>query len=595
VSDRFTRLVQSYAGQLLPLTARIYRCAPGEVLLGLPLFLLNQVAFVLSFLLPLKVIIMLGSEGVPRYFRFFMTEETRSSWMIALAAGSIGFFVVYFASGRILERLGQRAGERVVRSSGKTGLFDNQERFATDLFGRVVDTWGTIAMAAGGILLGLLLEWRLVFVLLVVIGLEFVIFSIYWNRFSEPERADQRERLVARRMALVRNLSAVNVLVLFGGLVFLLLTDPSMNFIVAIVMFIITRQILARAVKMLGDANFFRANQERIDALVHPGRHLREKRSAISDSFEQLLMPERRGRFFEAVANSSGTAVGELDWAWRDIPGTGSAMFVAPAGQDRSSEYRLKVKMREGDAGLARETMFYQSGSAARLGLSCGLVHSGSLFGRGYLLLESPELSECSGEDLRDIVHGIRMRLWHHQPDKELASRLLRSFPPIDARLTSERLGRIRIACNSGKQKAVLDEFLQKMPAVIAALNGLPRVLINRSLARTNIMLTDAGKPIVLHWDAIRLDVIGSDLVRKDLNAEYASERIAEELSGKNSKIADLPEWALPLVVHMNRIDRLIGQEAYGAVLEEVPEILKLLDQYELAYPRSAQSCSEVP
>jgi len=587
VTESFTSLVRAYLGQLLLLTRRIYQCSPLRLIAGVPVVLVNQVSLILALMLPLKVIIMLGSDGVPRYFRFFMTEETRNAWMLFFAASAIGFFLLYALTEFLLGSLSKSGGQQVLDQSRKAGLFDDQERFAADVFLKVLSSWGTMGMVAGGMALGLLLEWRLVALLAGVIFLEFVLFVIYWNRFREPERADQRERLVAMRMALVQNLSTVNVLIFFGGLVFLFLTDPTMNFIVGIVMFILTRQILARAVKMLGDANFFRQHQERIDALVHPGRHLREKRSAVSDSFEQLLMPQRRGRFFEAVANSSGAAVGGLDWAWRDIPGTGSAMFVAPGGQDRTSEYRLKVKMREGDAGLARETMFYQSESAARLGLSCSLVHSGSVFGRGYLLLESPELSPCPGKDLRDIVHAIRMRLWQHRPDKELAARLLRSFPSIDARLTSERVGRIRVACNSGEHEAALDALLGNVPTVISTLNSLPRVLINRSLARTNIMLTSAGEPVILNWDAIRFDVIGSDLVLKDLNAEYAPEKVAEELSGSNSKIANLPQWALPLVVQMNHIDRLIAQEAYGAALEQVPEILGLLNQYELARPCS--------
>lgn len=587
MTESFTSLVRAYLGQLLLLTRRLYQCSPLRLIAGVPVVLVNQVSFILALMLPLKVIIMLGSDGVPRYFRFFMTEETRTAWMLGLAGGAVGFFLLYVLTELLLGSISRKGGQQVLNQSRKAGLFDNQERFAADVFLKVLSSWGTMGMVVGGMALGLLLEWRLVALLVGVIILEFVLFVVYWNRFREPERADQRERLTARRMALVRNLSAVNVLIFFGGLVFLLLTDPTMNFIVAIVMFILARQILTRSVKMLGDAYFFRENQERVDALVHPGRHLREKRSVISDSFEQLLMPQRRGRFFEAVATSSDTDVGKLDWKWRDIPGTGSAMFVAQAEQGREREYRLKVKMREGDAGLAREAMFYQSDSAARLGLSCGLVHSGSVFGRGYLLLESPELSECPGKDLGDIVHGIRMRLWQHQPDKELASRLLRSFPPIDARLTSDRLGRIRVACNRGEHEAALDALLGNVPTVLSTLNSLPRVLINRSLARTNIVLTSAGEPVILNWDAIRFDVIGSDLVLKDLNAEYAPEKVAEELSGSNSKIANLPQWALPLVVQMNHIDRLIAQEAYGAALEQVPEILGLLNQYELAHPYS--------
>ena len=89
MSDRFTSLVRTYAGQLLLLTRRIYQCSPLRLVTGIPLVLVNQVSFILALMLPLKVIIMLGSDGVPRYFRFFMTEETRTQWMVGLAFGAV--------------------------------------------------------------------------------------------------------------------------------------------------------------------------------------------------------------------------------------------------------------------------------------------------------------------------------------------------------------------------------------------------------------------------------------------------------------------------------------------------------------------------
>ena len=162
-----------------------------------------------------------------------------------------GFFVLYAVTDFVLGRLAKRGGERLLRQSRKTGLFDKQEEFASDIFRRVVASWGTLAMVVGGMALGLLLEWRLVALLLGVILLEFLVFVVYWNRFRQPERASERERLAQKRANLLQNLSAINVLIFFGGLVVLLLTDPTMNFIIALVLFILTRQILARATRCL--------------------------------------------------------------------------------------------------------------------------------------------------------------------------------------------------------------------------------------------------------------------------------------------------------------------------------------------------------
>ena len=578
MSDRFSSLVRAYTDQLLQLTGRIYRCSPVSFLFGVPVFLVNQVSFVLAFLLPLKVIIMLGSDGVPRYFRFFMTEETRSAWMVGLAGGALGFFVLYFVSGEVLRRLGERASKQVLRSSRKAGLFDDQERFAGDVFSRVVGTWGTVAMATGGALLGLLLEWRLVVLLIAAIVLEFIFFAIYWNRFSEPEQAGERERLVEQRTTVLQNLSGLNVLILFVGLVVLLLTDPDMNFIVAVVLFLLTRQVLSRSVRMFADANFFMRNQERIDALVHPERHLRETRSSERDSFERLLMPDRRGRLFNAVAAAANLDFSNRDWAWRDLSGKGAALFVSESSEDDESEYRLKVTMRAGDAGLAREKLFYESDSATALGLSCEMLHAGSVFGRGCLLLRSTALQPCPRRRFSEMAFRIRMRLWQHHPDQDLVSRLLRSFPPLDARLTPDRISRIRLACTDETDERKLARFLEQRGRMVEALQRLPRVLTAATLSPPNVYLTESDEPILLNWESLRWDVVGSDLIPQDLRRAYSPENVQAEPGSSAGLQETLPDWGLRLVVHLAHVDRQIHQENYAEALSSIDRVLQIME-----------------
>lgn len=581
MSNRFTALIRTYAGQLLLLTRRILRCTPARLTTAIPLVLLNQVSFILALMLPLKVIIMLGSDKVPSYLRFLMTEETRVAWMVGLAFGALGFFVLYALSNLVVASLSRSGGARLLMQSGKAGLFDNQEQFAADLFQRVVGSWGTLGMLIGGMGVGLLLEWRLVALLTAVVLLEFFIFALYWNRFREPERASERERLAEKRADLLQNLSAFNVLIFFGGLVVLLLTEPTMNFIIALVMFILTRQILARATRIFADANYFLQNRERIDALVHPGRQLQEKRAPASKSFEQLLMPTRRSRLFSQILSEAGLKGSREAWQWRDIAGKGAALFVLPPERPGGQELRLKLKASEGDAGLAREVMFYKSKSAGALDICCEMVRAGSVFGREYLLLRSGALKRCPNKKIREAIREIRIRLWQHSADQDLASRLLRSFPALDARLTPERLGRIRVACDDGAEEASLDKFLGQWPVALKAIEKLPRVLINHALRPRNILLTDSGKPVVLSWDSIRFDVIGSDFAPAELSKDYSFETIAPKIESFESRIRDFPKWGLPLAANLGHIDRLITQEAYKAALATLPRISEILKTFD--------------
>ena len=92
-------------------------------------------------------------------------------------------------------------------------------------------------------------------------------------------------------MTILRSLAGVNTFVVFGGLVVLFLTEPEMNFLTGLVMFILTRQILQRVVKSVQGGHFLIQQKDRIGPLVHPGHQIQDKRKDSLVSFEALLMP----------------------------------------------------------------------------------------------------------------------------------------------------------------------------------------------------------------------------------------------------------------------------------------------------------------
>ncbi|MGK7297319.1 MAG: hypothetical protein ACNS61_16100, partial [Candidatus Wenzhouxiangella sp. M2_3B_020] len=166
-----------------------------------------------------------------------------------------------------------------------------------------------------------------------------------------------------------------------------------------------------------------------------------------------------------------------------------------------------------------------------------------------------------------------------HRADPDLASRLLRSYPPLDARVAPERLMRIRLACNGASDEKLLDRLLEQHRRLIDALRGLPRVLTHNALSPANVFITSTDRPILLNWDALRFDVIGSDLKPKDLRRAYAPDKIEGEMSASVLGKSSLPEWSLPLVVYTAFIDGQIQQENYAEALTVVPRILDVLSR----------------
>lgn len=577
MATAFSSLLTDYRTQLFGLTHRLLKCAPMGFLMAIPLVVISEVSFVLSFMLPLKIVILIGSDGVPRFLQFFMTQETKNAWVIFLGLLSIGFFLLHLASVKGVSGLGFRGGEAIREHTAKATLFDAEETFAQQVFVRTAEAWGTGLMVVGGLLLGLLLEWRLVILLLVAMIIEALILAWYWNRQQAPEKEESRRKFSDQRVTILKSLAGVNTLIVFGGLVVLFLTEPEMNFLTGLVMFILTRQILQRAVKSVQGGYFLVQQKDRIGPLVHPGHQIQDKRKASLVSFEALLMPADRYKIFEAIRQY---AIGiddwdDRQWRWQDWDLSGQALFVSPAPTPESQELRLKILSSADSAGLAREVMFYESQSCEALGLSAQMLATGKVHGRGFLLLASPVLYSCGPKVFAQLQSTIRERLWGLRVDSDLARRLTRSYPSLHLRLDIGRFNRIRAGCNDPTEESMLDAFLNALPSIRARVETLPKVLVNKNLSASNIRVTVEDAPIILNWDELSFDVIGSGLSTKDLDSKHPPEAIKRVLLKSRSLPIDrIDEQALRCVPQLTKLERLVNSGSYSGALKVLPLIM---------------------
>ncbi|MCS3904386.1 hypothetical protein J2T55_002422 [Methylohalomonas lacus] len=80
-----------------------------------------QFCQMLALFLPLKVIIMLGSEGVPRYFQSFMSEASRDSWILGLVAATVIVYALSIVLNLVANRFIVRVGHRILAIYSQPG------------------------------------------------------------------------------------------------------------------------------------------------------------------------------------------------------------------------------------------------------------------------------------------------------------------------------------------------------------------------------------------------------------------------------------------------------------------------------------------
>lgn len=107
------RFMLAQAGRQLRLFSTLAGHARRATTAALMALVSAQFCQMLALFLPLKVIIMLGSEGVPRYFQSFMTEAGRDSWILGLVVATVIVYALSIMLNLVANRFIVRVGHRL--------------------------------------------------------------------------------------------------------------------------------------------------------------------------------------------------------------------------------------------------------------------------------------------------------------------------------------------------------------------------------------------------------------------------------------------------------------------------------------------------
>jgi|AntDeeMinimDraft_5_1070356.scaffolds.fasta_scaffold23781_1 hypothetical protein len=107
-----------------------------------------QFAQILALFLPLKILILLGSDGVPTYFRPFMTESSMSLWIAALTLATVALYGLSVVLVAIAKRcIGHGTTAIFVPSEAEGGDPRNDRRQLHRLVDRLSDSYADVAIA----------------------------------------------------------------------------------------------------------------------------------------------------------------------------------------------------------------------------------------------------------------------------------------------------------------------------------------------------------------------------------------------------------------------------------------------------------------
>ncbi len=559
---------------LLSLGKKIGRVAFGHTLLIVCLTLVSQVAALLAAFLPLKVVILLGSEGIPKYLPPDVAALGRDTLIGLLCLGTLGVFVLHLLAERVIGVITVWGAGRLLQRSHKMALFENQEELARDAylrFSRIVAAavFVFISVFSLAFFYPAMAAVQLVYLLLVTL-----IFAAVVSFNAEIER--QLTHVPAKLVALVNLLSGLGFFVAFGFLVtdFLLWSPPSVIF--GIVALLLSRQMFQKAASLVVDVNVLLRQRARLDALFFHGKVLMPALSNEQASLWNLMMPARRADWVKPLLQEyTNYTDGPINFSWQQTAVLNSACLRVEAG---NKVYLFKLFAANRNAVAIHESTLMLESLPGLPALPLQGVTQ--VEGLQCLIYECPSEPGLEIKNLIPVVAKLNAKLMAVLPPESLKMLYQRSRPMLWQRLDLQALSNLELAVASSNDQKIFKQLLDVYPLMISRLRELPLYIHVPDIQPADLYHHADGRVFFINWTRWALEPLGAGwLIFGIWFNELAA--VFESAKAACPELSDYPLEHVELAALCFALDQHCQRQQYSQALALAPQILERLELLE--------------
>lgn len=553
------------------LSRKIVRIAPFPIFLVVISTLVSQLSIFMASLLPLKIILLIGSPRIPGYFPRFLADFGREPLILGLSVATVGFYILHLLAERATSLSAESAVTRVIEKTGKLPLFVNQEDiardacrklaraiaaaiFATAVFGLIVFIHPTVAMVLAG-------WWAAVFLVLSVAG--------------TLNRAVQ-SWLESQASAFITSMTNLGFFAVTVSIVAEFLLGAPFNILYAVVSLILSRQLLQRISTSLKDALALSAQKPRLNALFYFGHPLIVEAPQREDGPWSLCRPEKLANWLpEMLGDLTGRSVDSVRMVrWRDTGLTGILAFEIEARYETGRKYRYLVKLfsEQRRTFAARENALLSVTPPG--GLPClPLLGTRRIENTDCFLFKGVGSARSEVKGLARKVPLLAQECWLFEPPAGIVHRYRRSHQVLGQRLTPQVCERLmHVALTSEKQEQVR-KFAEMIEPIRRLLEQMPLAVHNPDITADTILEVDAGRLVATEWGRWSLEPVGIGWPAAETNGSRI-EQWLETAKLQRPALAKVTVEQIQLAALTYAFQRCYGRQRYGAAMGMLPALL---------------------
>jgi len=573
--DNLMSVIRSTCKWSFSITAKFIRVVPGYTSAIIFSTVVSQLALILAFFLPLKVIILLGAASIPSYFPPSWQMLDRGHLIITLAISAAGFYLLYLLTERLITYLSMKGATRLLEKSKKINLFNNQDDIAVRAYLRYSRSLAGIVFFLIALnLIGFLYPS----LTLVIIGYMLTVFLLLLFGYGLSQRV--RNGLEKNINGIGATIGAIGFLFAFGYIVWDFLSPPAPGVIVAIISLLLVRQMINRLVSWITDLSALYIQRLQINALFFRGHTLLNDRFSRELDFWSLFETHRRDEWVNSVLTETAQCnVATLDYVWHQTGISGVVAFEVIAkgsyGQN-VGKYLIKLydkkfsNLAKHEASLLVDPMADNLPTINFVGADMVGEYHCSIF-------ESLGEQKIFPSEIKKNSLIILKRLLSIEVSGEVIEKYTRSRPTLAHRLSNNMLNRLHLITEISPGNEQFSVFCEKFGWITSKLAGLPIQLVNLDINPGSLSLDVNGEPVLSHWGKWGVEPVGAGWpIRKDQLCKIEEALI--EAQYLRPELLSVTAMDVKLSALMFSFESMYNRQKYSNVLDLLPRILECID-----------------
>jgi hypothetical protein len=550
------------------------RARPGITLATIICAASSQITRLMAFFLPLKVILLAGSDGVPRYFRFFIEPDDKMEWIIILSVGAVLAYVVTLILESATERLAEVGSARVLSGANQIAASRRYREKARNYFAQFCEVAAGKLFAATVLIVLAFLNTLLFGVLVGLMVIQYLAAAAVLGRNATINPNRLQRFIIGKSAEFIQICSSFNFLAGFFVILTPFLMGHEGNILVAILSVLMMRQGFNRldgAINLMVALSMVRAQ---VDPLVFRDRKLERTEVPGKQAFRVLFSKQKRD---EAVQRElaplvDGQAEFHAEWQDSTIPGVYMFRIACESGDPDGIRYFQKQVYPEPSVyRLEHEELLFEYMSRETL-KAPRLVSRFSQAGFECQICDYGAGEPISAGKWKDIAPELFSYFWGVEPPARLVQAYETSSNTLVGRLSESFFEGVTVAVDTDQERDILDRFRMVLPELHERLGAVPLYVVNPDLGAATVA-HDGDDFCVMSWCRWSLEPIGYALPNAPDKAKL------EEMVARAREVRGLDKHTLDVrhvlfTKQCRELDRMIVQEHYKKALRQMKSIM---------------------